>query len=74
MGLTGPTLRVIISVLRYGDNLMRRQYIKNQSQVKVIAQTKNNIADTIRYALLAAVSAGVFYFFGHNLWYTLAGG
>ena len=56
---------------------MRRQYyhyIKNQYQVKVIAQTKNNVADTVRYALLAAVSAGIFYFFGHNLWYTLAGG
>ena len=56
---------------------MRRQYyhyIKNQPQVKVLAQTKNNVADIIRYALLAAVSAGIFYFLGHNLWYTLAGG
>ena len=55
---------------------MRRQYhyyIKNQPSVKVLAQTKNNVSDTIRYALLAAFSAGIFYFFGHNLWY-MAGG
>lgn len=55
---------------------MRRSYyklVKNQPKVKVIAQTQENNTNRVKLTLLAAVSAGAFYFFGHNVWHALLG-
>lgn len=55
-----------------------RHLIKNQSQVKVMAQAHNTSEDRVWFVTLAAAFAGVFYFFGYyfwgDLWRVLAGG
>ena len=51
-----------------------RRLIESQPKVKVVARTKDNRADQIKFSLLAAIFAGFFYFFGTNLWYALVGG
>jgi len=50
------------------------ELIKNQAKVKVIAQAQDNTLDKIKVMMLAAASAGVFYFFGYNVWHALLGG
>lgn len=50
-----------------------RRLIENQPQVKVAARVDHTLVN-IRRALLAALFAGFFYFFGSNLWHALAGG
>lgn len=57
--------------------MMRRSYyelIKNQPKVKVVAQAQENNAHRAKMTLLAAASAGIFYFFGYNVWHALLGG
>ena len=55
-----------------------RHFIKNQPQVKVVAQSHDNSKDTVWFVTLAAAFAGVFYFFGtyfgDDLWRVLTGG
>lgn len=55
-----------------------RQLIKNQPQVKVVAQAHDTSKDHAWFVTLAAAFAGVFYFFGYyfwgDLWRVLAGG
>ena len=52
-----------------------RYLVEKQAQVKVVARTENNTVNTLKFSLLAAFFAGIFYFFGNNnLWYALTGG
>jgi len=51
-----------------------RHIIENQSKVKVIAQADDHTADKVRFTVLAVFFAGIFYFFGNNLWLALTGG
>jgi len=56
-----------------------RHLIENQSKVKVMAQAHDAASDKAWFAMLAAVFAGIFYFFGYyffgsNWWRVLAGG
>ena len=52
----------------------RHQLINNHLKVKVVAQAEDNTANRTKTILLATAVAGVFYFFGSNLWQTLVGG
>lgn len=51
-----------------------RYLVEKQAQVKVVARTENNTVNTLKFSLLAAFFAGIFYFFGNNLLYALSGG
>ena len=51
-----------------------RYLVEKQAQVRVVARTENNTANTIKFSLLATFFAGIFYFLGNNLWYALTGG
>lgn len=56
---------------------MRQRYYqltKNQPKVRVIAQGYDDPFDKVKFAVLAVVSAGIFYFFGNGLWHALTGG
>ncbi len=50
------------------------ELIKNQAKVKVVAQAQEDTLNKIKMMMLAAASAGVFYFFGYNVWHALLGG
>ena len=55
---------------------MHKRYyhlIKNQSKVKAIAHAEKDNSQ-VKFALLALFFAGVFYFFGSEVWSVLAGG
>ena len=55
-----------------------RRLIENQPQIIVAQHTHDNTMDKVWYATLAALFAGVFYFFGYyfggTLWHALTGG
>lgn len=55
-----------------------RHLIENQAKVKVVAQAHNASMDKAWFVTLAAIAAGVFYFFGYyfwgDVWRVLAGG
>ena len=55
---------------------MHKQYyhhIKNQSKIKVIARAEKDNSQ-IKFAMLALFFAGIFYFFGNEVWSALVGG
>ena len=45
-----------------------RQSINDEIQVKVIAQTRDHGLGMVWYLTLAAIFAGVFYFWGYYFW------